>query len=173
MAIYYFAYGSNMASERLLARIPGARKVCNAVLPDHRLRFRKSDSGKSGKCDIEVTGNRLDRVHGVVYQIPDQDKAILDRYEGLGVGYNDKLVELNSENKQVLSAFTYYALLIDEAMIPYHWYKGHVLHGAIEHQLPADYISIIEAVPSKKDPDTARSVHELAIYGQYIARDQP
>jgi cation transport regulator ChaC len=163
MAIYYFAYGSNMASERLLARIPGARKVCNAVLPDHRLRFRKSDSGKSGKCDIEVTGNRLDRVHGVVYQIPDQDKAILDRYEGLGVGYNDKLVELNSENKQVLSAFTYYALLIDEAMIPYHWYKGHVLHGAIEHQLPADYISIIEAVPSKKDPDTARSVHELAI----------
>lgn len=162
-----------MASERLLARIPGARKVCNAVLPDHRLRFRKSDSGKSGKCDIEVTGNRLDRVHGVVYQIPDQDKAILDRYEGLGVGYNDKLVELNSENKQVLSAFTYYALLIDEAMIPYHWYKGHVLHGAIEHQLPADYISIIEAVPSKKDPDTARSVHELAIYGQYIARDQP
>jgi hypothetical protein len=173
MAIYYFAYGSNMASERLLARIPGARKVCNAVLPDHRLRFRKSDSGKSGKCDIEVTGNRLDRVHGVVYQIPDQDKAILDQYEGLGVGYNDKLVELNSENKQVLSAFTYYALLIDEAMIPYHWYKGHVLHGAIEHQLPADYISIIEAVPSKKDPDTARSVHELAIYGQYIARDQP
>ncbi len=162
-----------MASERLLARIPGARKVCNAVLPDHRLRFRKSDSGKSGKCDIEVTGNRLDRVHGVVYQIPDQDKAILDRYEGLGVGYNDKLVELNSENKQVLSAFTYYALLIDEAMIPYHWYKGHVLHGAIEHQLPADYISIIEAVPSKKDPDTARSVHELAIYGQYITRDQP
>jgi len=159
-----------MASERLLARIPGARKVCNAVLPDHRLRFRKSDNGKSGKCDIELTGKRLDRVHGVVYQISDQDKVILDQYEGLGVGYNDKPVELNSENEQVLSAITYYALLIDEALIPYHWYKGHVLHGATEHQLPADYISMIEAVPSKKDPDAARSVRELAIYGQQVAR---
>ena len=169
MAINYFAYGSNMASERLLARIPGARKVCNAVLSDHRLRFRKSDNGKSGKCDIELTGNRLDRVHGVVYQISDQDKALLDRYEGLGVGYNEKLIELNSENEQVVSAITYYAILIDEAMIPYHLYKDRVLHGAIEHRLPADYISMIEAVPSKKDPDTARSVRELAIYGQKIA----
>jgi len=158
-----------MASERLLARIPGARKVCNAILPDHRLRFRKSDNGKSGKCDIEMTGNRLDRVHGAVYQISDQDKTVLDQYEGLGVGYNDKLVELSSDNKQLLSAITYYALLTDEAMIPYHWYKGHVLHGAIEHRLPTDYISMIEAVPSKKDPDTARSVRELAIYGQKIA----
>ena len=66
MAINYFAYGSNMASERLLARIPGARKVCNTILHDHRLRFRKSDNGKSGKCDIEVAGKRLDRAYDVV-----------------------------------------------------------------------------------------------------------
>ena len=160
-----------MASERLLARIPGAIKVNTAWLLEHRLKFRKSDKGKSGKCDIEMTGNPLDRVHGVVYQISDQDKAILDQYEGLGDGYNDKLVELTSENKQALSAITYYALLIDEAMIPYHWYKGHVLHGAIEHQLPADYIDMIKAVPSKNDPDTARSARELAIYGQTIDCD--
>ena len=66
MAINYFAYVSNMAGERLLARIPGARNVCNAILHDHRLRFRKSDNGKSGKCDIEVTDKRLDRAYGVV-----------------------------------------------------------------------------------------------------------
>jgi hypothetical protein len=66
MAINYFAYGSNIAGERLSARIPGARKVCNAILPEHRLRFRNSDSGKSGKCDIEMTGKRLDRAYDVV-----------------------------------------------------------------------------------------------------------
>ncbi len=165
MAVNYFAYGSNMASHRLLARIPGAKKVSTAILPDHRLRFRKSDSGKSAKCDIEMTGNRLDRVHGVVFQISNQDKEILDRYEGLGVGYFDKPVELDTETGQVISAITYYALQIDEGMIPYHWYKGHVLHGAAEHRLPADYISMIEAVLSKRDPDTTRSERELAIYG--------
>jgi len=165
MAVNYFAYGSNMASHRLLARIPGATKISTAMLPGHRLRFRKSDRGRSAKCDIEMTGNLLDRVHGVVYQFPNQDKQILDRYEGLGVGYNDKLVELDTETGQVISGFTYYALEVDEGMIPYHWYKDHVLHGATEHRLPADYISMIEAVPSKRDPDTTRSDRELAIYG--------
>jgi len=50
-------------------------------------------------------------------------------------------------------------------MLPYHWYKSHVLRGAIEHQLPADYISLIEATRSKRDPDYIRSEQELAIYG--------
>ena len=106
MAVNYFAYGSNMASHRLLARIPGATKISTATLPGHRLRFRKSDRGRSAKCDIEMTGNLLDRVHGVVYQFPNQDKQILDRYEGLGVGYNDKLVELEAYEPLLRAGWT-------------------------------------------------------------------
>ena len=165
MSFIYFAYGSNMASHRLLYRIPGAKYLGIAWLPQHRLRFRKSDNGESGKCDIEITGNQLDCVHGVVYQISAQEKIILDRHEGLGVGYNEKRVEISTNSDQILSAFTYYALKIDESMVPYHWYKGHVLTGAIEHGLPADYIELIEATPSKIDPDHIRSERELAIYG--------
>jgi len=165
MSFIYFAYGSNMASHRLLNRIPGAKHLGTAWLSQHRLSFRKSDNGESGKCDIDMTGNQVDCVHGVVYRISAQEKAILDSYEGLGVSYNEKLVEVHTKSNQILSAFTYYALKIDQSLVPYHWYKGHVLRGAIENELPAAYIALIEATPSKIDPDYIRSERELAIYG--------
>jgi len=35
---------------------------------------------------------------------------------------------------------TYFATDIEKSVIPYHWYKQHVLRGALEHNLPRDYI---------------------------------
>ena len=165
MSITYFAYGSNMASYRLLSRIPGAIQIDTAMLAEHRLRFHKSDSGESGKCDIEMTGDGADFVHGVVYQFSRIEKEILDSYEGLGIGYNEKPIELITKSGQALSGFTYYALIIDETMIPYHWYKEHVLRGAMEHELPEEYVESIRQTSSKMDPDYIRSERELAIYG--------
>jgi hypothetical protein len=165
MATNYFAYGSNMASYRLLSRIPGAIQTDTAVLPQHRLRFRKSDNGESGKCDVEMTGNLADNVHGVVYQISRMEKEILDHYEGLGIGYSEKPIEITASSGRILSAFTYYAMIIDENLIPYHWYKEHVLRGAIEHGLPQSYIAAIRQTPSKMDLDYIRRERELAIYG--------
>ena len=165
MSIAYFAYGSNMASYRLLSRIPGAIQVDTARLTQHRLSFRKSDNGESGKCDIEMTGDQADCVRGVIYQLSRMEKEILDSYEGLGIGYSEKPIELITKSGQTLSAFTYYALIIDETMIPYHWYKEHVLRGAMEHELPADYVESIRQTASKMDLDYFRSERELAIYG--------
>jgi len=161
----YFAYGSNMASYRLLSRIRSAIAIDTAMLPLHRLSFRKSDNGESGKCDIEFTDNPTDCVHGVVYQFSPTEKQFLDRHEGLGTGYSEKSIELTLKSGQTISGFTYYALIIDENLVPYHWYKEHVLRGAMEHQLPTDYIEWIRLIPSKIDPDYIRSERELAIYG--------
>ena len=164
MPMTYFAYGSNMASHRLLQRLPTAKHTGVARLVQHRLSFRKNDSGNSAKCDIELTGRVDDEVIGVVYEIALEDKQVLDQIEGLGIGYDEKTVELRSESGQTLFAVTYFAIDINVGMIPYHWYKQHVLRGAIEHKLPADYIKLIEAVPSKADTDDQRSQRELAIY---------
>jgi len=164
MLITYFAYGSNMASHRLLQRLPTAKHIGVARLAQHRLSFRKNDSGNSAKCDIELTGRVDDEVIGVVYEIALEDKQILDRIEGLGIGYDEKTVELRLESGQTLFAVTYFALDINKAMIPYHWYKQHVLRGAIENNFPQDYIRLIEVTPSKADTDAQRNQHELAIY---------
>jgi hypothetical protein len=63
-----------------------------------------------------------------------------------------------------LEAFTYCATQIDDRLLPYDWYKQHVLRGALEHGLPPDYVAAIHAVQTIADPDGARQQHELAIY---------
>ncbi len=164
MTVSYFAYGSNMASQRLLQRLPRAKHMKLAILVQHRLKFHKNDRGLSGKCDIELTGRVDDEVVGVIYEISLEDKQILDQIEGLGCGYDEKTVELRTLSGQTIFAVTYFAIDIDKNMIPYHWYKQHVLRGAIEHNLPRDYIRLIETIPSKPDPDERRNLRELAIY---------
>lgn len=164
MLINYFAFGSNMASHRLLQRLPNAKASCMAQLKKYRLSFRKNHAGESGKCDIELTENPADIVIGVIYQISDDDRLILDQYEGLGLSYDSKQVEVTTDSEQTLSAFTYTALDIGTSIPPYHWYKEHVLRGAIEHGFPPKYIQFIEHFESKPDPDQERSERELCIY---------
>jgi gamma-glutamylcyclotransferase len=52
MTMLYFAYGSNMLTERLKARVPSTRPISPAILSDYDLRFHKRSTDKSGKCDI-------------------------------------------------------------------------------------------------------------------------
>ena len=84
--------------------------------------------------------------------------------EGLGVGYAEKRVRLAAADGAVLDAFLYCATRIDAALAPFAWYQAHVLAGARQHGLPADYVRAIEAVTVIDDPDPARARRELAIY---------
>jgi len=160
-----FSYGSNMSQRRLQARVPSARFVTVAELPAHRLRFHKSAGDGSAKCDAEETGNPDDRVMGVVYEIDDTEKPDLDRHEALGFGYDEKQVELITGDG-TLRAWVYYATRINDSLKPFHWYKDHVLIGARENGLPAEYIAQIEAVESIDDPKPERHGRELSIYSK-------
>ena len=164
MTIHYFAYGSNLATRRLLERIPKAQVHKVATLTGHQLCFHKNDSGQSGKCDIKATDDHQDIVYGVIYFISEDCKQTLDYYEGLGFGYLSKTIEITTLDGDRLEALTYYAIDIDEVQQPYHWYKEHVLRGAREHDFPGDYVSTIEAQESIDDDDEERVRRELAIY---------
>lgn len=153
-----------MSARRIQARVPSARFVAVAELPGHRLRFHKAAGDGSAKCDAQETGNPSDRVIGVVYEIDDAEKPELDRHEALGFGYDEKPVALNTSDGKI-EAWMYYATRIDKTLKPFHWYKDHVLIGARENGLPADYIAWIEAVSSIHDPKPERHARELSIYG--------
>ncbi len=158
-----FSYGSNMSLARLQDRVPSARFVTVATLPGHTLRFHKISNDGSGKCDAEHTGNPDDRVIGVVYEISNNEKLALDQKEGLGYGYDEKQIEVTAEQGK-LTASMYIATRVKPQLKPYQWYKEHVLVGARENDLPAEYIAWLEAVEAVEDPDTARSERELSIY---------
>jgi len=162
--ILYFAYGSNMSTPRLRARVPSARKTAVATLARHRLVFHKVSLDGSAKCDALETGDPLDVVHGVVFELPLVEQPALDHVEGLGQGYGSKRVSVSLPGGDTIEVFTYCATHTDSALRPYTWYREHVLRGAREHGLPADYIAVIESVPALTDTDSQRQARELALY---------
>ena len=160
----YFAYGSNMSFRRLNARISKFSRLGVATLFDHDLRFHKiSHNDGSGKCDILQTDEQEHYVLGVLYHIDPLEKHILDDYEGVGLGYEEKSIDVEMSGER-LTAFAYYATQIDPTLKPLHWYKEHVLRGARENDLPAQYIRKIEMIASIDDHDTERHARELVIY---------
>ena len=155
----YFAYGSNLYVKEIRKWVPSATLCCLAVLKHHQLKFHKIGSRDgSGKCDAFKTGNENDVVHGVVYEIDEKEKRSLDRKEGLGYGYNQMEVVLES-NKGTVTAFVYVAdnEHIDASLKPYSWYKQLVLEGARQQGLPETYIEeTIVPVEATEDPDQER-----------------
>lgn len=162
--ILYFAYGSNMAPERLQARVPSAVKLGVAVLRGYWLKFHKSSKDGSAKCDASRTDRRDDEVHGVLYSMAKSELAALDGFEGRGHGYERQTVVVERPGGEAVETETYVATHFDATMHPFDWYLEHVLRGADAAVLPDAYVRAIRAVQSVADPDKGRREHELSIY---------
>lgn len=169
----YFSYGSNMSSKRLKARVPSATFVAKAALHKHDLRFHKISKDGSGKCDAYETGKIEHAVIGVVFEMTDTEKTDLDRVEGIGYGYLDKIVKLTTYSGETIEAITYYAKEIDSKLKPYHWYKYHVLTGATENALPKGYVEQIGTIESIADPKLERHESEMVIYANKALQPTP
>ncbi|MGM0833405.1 MAG: gamma-glutamylcyclotransferase family protein [Pseudomonadota bacterium] len=160
-----FAYGSNMSTQRLAARIP-ARFVTTALLPSYRLAFHQRGGDGSGKCDI-VPASELSAVYGVIWDVASHHKSTLDRYEGLNVAYDETwltVTDLAGEGQFEVQAYVGKVSAI--GMRPYSWYKHHVLAGAREHGLPTAYIRALERIDVHQDPDNERHALEMALHGR-------
>jgi hypothetical protein len=162
--LHYFAYGSNMSLQRLRARVPAAQPLGSGILYGHELRFHKRGRDGSGKCDAFQVDKRNARVIGALFSLPQDGKAELDRIEGLGGGYEQKMVSVARPDGSYSRAMTYYATDIGETLVPYCWYRQHVLAGAREFALPDDYIEAIASVPINRDTNQARWEKELSLY---------
>ncbi|MCA1773841.1 MAG: gamma-glutamylcyclotransferase [Halomonas sp.] len=167
-----FAYGSNMSSQRLAARIP-ARFVTTARLPAYRLAFHQRSRDGSGKCDI-VPASEQSAVYGVIWEVDSHHKQTLDSYEGLNVAYEETwLTVTDLEGHGEVEVQAYVGKKAAMGMRPYTWYVHHVLSGAREHNLPAAYIRALENIDAKNDPDTKRHELEMVVHHQngYLVRE--
>ena len=153
----YFAYGSNMLTERLRARVCSAKNPRPLALPRHRLRFHKKSTDCSGKCNIVETACDCDVVHGVLFEVEDTQICRLDDAEGVGYGYRRDEITVSLCGTET-NVFVYVAEKdwIDDALIPYHWYYDLVLSGAEQHALPRDYVAGLRAIPFTQDPKPDR-----------------
>lgn len=166
-SIQYFAYGSNMLTERLRTRCKSATVRCVASIDGYKLTFSKKSQDGSGKATISPFQDGRSRVYGVVFNLDESDLPILDKIEGVGSGY-DRI-----ENFQVhadgldraLDVVTYIASPghTDPNLKPFDWYLKLVDAGARQHALPSDYVGAIEVVPSESDPEIERSSRREAL----------
>lgn len=163
----YFAYGPNMLSRRLTApnRAPSAVAVDVGFVQGRRFSFGKVSRDKSGKCDLEATGNPQDRAYGVLFKVNVKDKATLDAAEGLGIGYSEANIQVVTATG-VYTALTYVASYREDPLLPYQWYKASVTAGAVEHGLPYEYIEWLRTFEAKPDANLKRrTAREALIFG--------
>ncbi|MYL25128.1 gamma-glutamylcyclotransferase [Halomonas alkaliantarctica] len=159
-----FAYGSNMSTHRLAARIP-ARFMATALLPGYRLAFHQRSGDGSGKCDI-VPASTQAAVYGVIWDVASHHKPTLDQYEGLGHAYEETWLTVSDlASSQQYEVQAYVGKITAHGMRPYGWYKHHVLAGAREHSLPLAYIRALERIEAFNDPDAERHAREMALHG--------
>ncbi len=181
MTIKYFAYGSNLHSERLGERL--GRRLSpeyGGELRGYSLRFHKrSFKDGSGKCDAYKTGDPSDVVHGVIYNLSVDEKSELDLCEGLGLGYDEgKVVVTRIEAGEGMdveeTAVVYIAseTHIDPKLNVYGWYRGYVLAGALYHGFPRAYIEMIKGITTVNDPDLFRSEVEMKLVEELSKRSE-
>lgn len=118
-----FAYGSNMNLNRLAKRVPSAVKVTNAFLTGHKVVCNKISNDGSAKANIIKTDVPAEFVWGVLFSIDRNEKALFDKAEGLGKGYNEGTLTFFDEtnNSYVVQIYIADSNSIDNTLLPYDW----------------------------------------------------
>jgi len=147
----YAAYGSNLHPIRLNQRVPSAKLVATSRVSGFGLRFHKRSMDGSGKCDIVETEGEI---FVAIYDVPLDDKPLLDKVEGLGIGYDEIQISVPGLG----CCWTYAAAEshIDEKLIPYSWYKELVVLGCEFNSFPDEYVQRIRQIAERRDPDGQR-----------------
>lgn len=154
---HVFSYGSNMLFQRIKERVNSVEVVKVHELKGYFLRFNKKSRDGSAKANVIQSNINGHSVIGIIQRIRMQEKPVLDRYEGLGQGY--QLQNFQVEIDDQLTKIHYYQAFEENYLTqgkPYHWYLNFVVAGAKENLLPDHYINRLKQVESIEDPDMQR-----------------
>ena len=163
MKFRYFAYGSNMLTERLRARCPSAMVVGIAKVDNYVLEFSKPSLDNSGKATLSWTAGAGYCSIGVVFQVLEGEREKLDRAEGSGYARRDDFgVQLLDSRTRLDTSFCF-AEKTDCTRKPYDWYLALVIAGARQHKLPDEYVSTLCRIDYDVDSESRRSSRQEAL----------
>lgn len=145
--ILYFAYGSNMSTNRLRARAPSARALGVAHLDGWTPCFNKHGRDDTAKANIVPRPGC--RVWGVVFGLRAVDRPGLDAAEDLGRGYQARWLQVTDDCGRALRVLVYVGLLVRAGLAPRRDYLRHIRAGAAEHGLPPAYLERLLATAGR------------------------
>ncbi|MCE9603711.1 MAG: gamma-glutamylcyclotransferase [Planctomycetia bacterium] len=151
MDAWYFAYGSNLLTDQMLARVGSIGRAEHpprvARLAHYRLVFQHLKPGEPAYANILALGpsDSTSSVLGVVYRSSEAELAKLDVYEQ---GYERRPIEVTDLAGQTLAAVAYIVRPTDALNIgrPSDEYLLRITTGARRHGLPEAYIDEIIAL---------------------------
>ena len=165
--IHYLAYGSNLHPARLEARLGPVQCLGKVALPGWRLCFDKRGSDGSTKANLRAAPASQHQAWGAVFELDRSQYITLDRFEGVGRGYETFWLDLVLDRREQ-PALTYLSPSHWRATDskPYDWYRDLVLAGARYHDFPEAYCAAVAAVPVVSDPDRKRAARQKALLGK-------
>ena len=163
MTFHYFAYGSNMLPARLIDRCRTARLVGTGIAPNFRLEFSKASKDGSGKATLAPAPGA--RLPGVIFEIDDSERAVLDRREGLDSGYrrDDGFVVKGIVHGNTFLTSTYLGTSSNAQLKPFDWYLATVIAGATHHGMDETHITALRGIIFIEDIETNRTTRVAAL----------
>jgi len=156
----YFAYGSNLSVTQMTERCPDATDPRPATLADHDWLINER-----GVATVEPFDGS--EVHGILWQISDQDLATLDRAEGVPVRYRRDRVTVQT-NDGPAEAWVYVDHRVGPGA-PRDGYLQRIIDGAGHHGLPSRWVEFLNRWDpvnwprqlGEPDPSAPQSLSEL------------
>ena len=149
IALYYFAYGSNMNWPQMQRRCPTAQFVCVARLVNYEFGItRHSRLRNCGTANVFPAQG--EEVCGIVYDVSEADLVTLDSFED---GYRRELMPVYAlgDGAQPLVVLIYVAEIETNVPRSNAEYKRLILEGARHWNLPASYLALLEAIQAAED----------------------
>lgn len=150
----YFAYCTLLDRAEMRKFCPGVGPGMIGSIIGWRVGFGSyGEAGPGGGCQLFAAPGHT--VHGLVYDLDDEEMSALDQISGVDKGYYrriDLLVETGSG--EPISAITY---MIPDSGGPFHptaSYTEPILRGARDLGLPDEYIRELEATIEAASGDT-------------------
>ncbi|MGL4304831.1 MAG: gamma-glutamylcyclotransferase [Mycobacteriaceae bacterium] len=153
----YAAYGSNMHPEQMMQRAPHSPMAGTGWLHGWRLTFGGGDIGWEGAL-ATVVEDPSSRVFTVLYDVPAEDEASLDRWEGSELGIHRKIrvgIDRETSNDGGAHVSTepvlawLYVLDAYEGGLPSARYLGVMSEAAQIAGAPTDYVRDIQTRESR------------------------
>ena len=154
---HYFAYGSNMNSDRVRQRKMSFESASSGRLLGYSLRFNKRSVKYPGAAAANVVASAKGVTEGVVYRLVDPVQIeMMDPYEGYPVLYRRTTLPIVTK-AGVVDAWVYIANedYVAEGLAPAQWYLNHLLAG--RGYLSNSYFESLSQTKCLDDSDVERA----------------
>jgi cation transport regulator ChaC len=157
-SLWYFAYGSNMQRATFVERrgMKPERSLWGR-LQGYRLVFDLPvGPGERGVANVVADASAT--TYGVLHLITSEEFDRLDSTEGVGNGYYQRLlVEVFDRDGASRDAWAYVSSHGVAGRKPSARYLGLLIEGALEHEVPEDYLRELRAWELAADERISRS----------------